>query len=183
MANTRIAPALTTVYGPSASRPPSAGPRQAAPGPSGRRTPLDAGILRPPPVVERHLTDPRTGRNFQFALPDLFRQSIYSRLAGYEDMTTPSGWPGTPPFGCWPRASGGRRASRSPRRSIGSRPRCSPTRGTTGGSHVSIRSCSSTEHLILASRSGVMTHAEAKNGLTLFAKEVLPRLREVVPPE
>jgi len=39
------------------------------------------------------------------------------------------------------------------------------------------------EHLILASRSGFMTHAEAKNGLTLFAKEVLPRLREVVPPE
>jgi hypothetical protein len=39
------------------------------------------------------------------------------------------------------------------------------------------------EHLILASRSGFMKHAEAKKGLTLFAKEVLPRLREVVPPE
>jgi alkanesulfonate monooxygenase SsuD/methylene tetrahydromethanopterin reductase-like flavin-dependent oxidoreductase (luciferase family) len=37
------------------------------------------------------------------------------------------------------------------------------------------------EHLILASRSGLMTHAEAKKGLTLFAKEVLPRLREVAP--
>ena len=39
------------------------------------------------------------------------------------------------------------------------------------------------EHLILASRSGFMSHAEAKKGLTLFAKEVLPRLREVAPPE
>ena len=37
------------------------------------------------------------------------------------------------------------------------------------------------EHLILASRSGFMTHAEAKKGLNLFAKEVLPRLREAAP--
>jgi hypothetical protein len=29
--------------------------------------------------------DPRTGRNSQFPLADLFRQSIYSPLAGYED--------------------------------------------------------------------------------------------------
>ena len=36
-------------------------------------------------LIERHLTDPRTGRNYQVPLPDLFRQSIYSRLAGYED--------------------------------------------------------------------------------------------------
>jgi alkanesulfonate monooxygenase SsuD/methylene tetrahydromethanopterin reductase-like flavin-dependent oxidoreductase (luciferase family) len=34
------------------------------------------------------------------------------------------------------------------------------------------------EHLILASRSGFMTHAEAEKGLKLFAKEVLPRLPE-----
>jgi alkanesulfonate monooxygenase SsuD/methylene tetrahydromethanopterin reductase-like flavin-dependent oxidoreductase (luciferase family) len=33
------------------------------------------------------------------------------------------------------------------------------------------------EHLILASRSGFMTHAEAEKGLNLFAKEVLPRLQ------
>ena len=31
-------------------------------------------------LIERH-----TGANFQFALPDLFRQSGYSRLAGYLD--------------------------------------------------------------------------------------------------
>src|SRR3989441_6634132 len=54
----------------------------------------DAGLLLPreldeqlglSALIERHLTDPRTGHNRQFPLPDLFRQSIYSRLAGYED--------------------------------------------------------------------------------------------------
>ena len=33
------------------------------------------------------------------------------------------------------------------------------------------------EHLVLAGRSGLMTHGEATKGLKLFAKEVLPRLR------
>src|SRR5437773_6579309 len=55
----------------------------------------DAGLLLPrelderlglSALIERHLTDPRTGHNRQFPLPDLFRQSIYSRLAGYEDI-------------------------------------------------------------------------------------------------
>src|SRR5213593_2179720 len=54
----------------------------------------DAGLLLPreleerlglSTLIERHLTDPRTGYNRQFPLPDLFCQSIYSRLAGYED--------------------------------------------------------------------------------------------------
>src|SRR5215471_1279547 len=54
----------------------------------------DAGLLLPRELdehlglnalIERHLTDPRTGRNRQFPLADLFRQSVYSRLAGYED--------------------------------------------------------------------------------------------------
>jgi hypothetical protein len=36
-------------------------------------------------LIEQHLTDPRTGHNRQFPLPDLFRQSIYSRLAGHAD--------------------------------------------------------------------------------------------------
>ena len=54
----------------------------------------DAGLLLPRELderlglgalIERHLTDPRTGRNSQFPLPDLFRESVYSRLAGYED--------------------------------------------------------------------------------------------------
>ena len=37
------------------------------------------------------------------------------------------------------------------------------------------------EHLILMGRSGFMTHAEAEKSIKLFAKEVLPRLREVAP--
>jgi alkanesulfonate monooxygenase SsuD/methylene tetrahydromethanopterin reductase-like flavin-dependent oxidoreductase (luciferase family) len=37
------------------------------------------------------------------------------------------------------------------------------------------------DHLILASRSGFMTHEEATKGLKLFAREVLPRLREAAP--
>ena len=54
----------------------------------------DAGLLLPrelderlglSTLIQRHLADPRTGRNYQFPLLDLFRQSIYSRLAGYED--------------------------------------------------------------------------------------------------
>src|SRR3989442_13542426 len=54
----------------------------------------DAGLLLPrelderlglSALIERHLSDPRSGYNRQFPLPDLFRQSIYSRLAGYED--------------------------------------------------------------------------------------------------
>ena len=54
----------------------------------------DAGLLLPRELDERlglgtliarHLSDPRTGHNAQFPLSDLFRQSVYSRLAGYED--------------------------------------------------------------------------------------------------
>jgi len=36
-------------------------------------------------LIGRHLTDPRTGRSCQFPVGDLFRQSVYSRLAGYDD--------------------------------------------------------------------------------------------------
>ena len=51
----------------------------------------DAGLLLPlelderlglDALIERHLTDPRTGHNRQFPVSDLFRQSIYSRLSG-----------------------------------------------------------------------------------------------------
>jgi hypothetical protein len=54
----------------------------------------DAGLLLPRELdeypglcdlIDRHLSDPRTGRNSQFPLPDLVRQSLYSRLARYED--------------------------------------------------------------------------------------------------
>jgi hypothetical protein len=36
--------------------------------------------------IEEHLRDPRRGKNTQFPLADLPRQSVYSRLAGYEDV-------------------------------------------------------------------------------------------------
>ena len=36
-------------------------------------------------LIARHLADPR-GKNSQLPLADLLRQSVYSRLAGYEDM-------------------------------------------------------------------------------------------------
>ena len=54
----------------------------------------DAGLLLPRELderlglgalIEQHFTDPRAGLNRRFPLPDLFRQSVYSRLAGYED--------------------------------------------------------------------------------------------------
>ena len=54
----------------------------------------DAGLLPPrelderlglSALMERYLCDLRTVRNCQFPLADLFRQSIYSRLAGYAD--------------------------------------------------------------------------------------------------
>src|SRR6202795_828284 len=36
-------------------------------------------------LIARHLADPR-GKNSQLPLADLLRQSVYSRLAGYEDL-------------------------------------------------------------------------------------------------
>ena len=37
-------------------------------------------------IIAAHLRDSRHGLNTQFPLTDLLRQSIYSRLAGYEDL-------------------------------------------------------------------------------------------------
>ncbi len=37
-------------------------------------------------LIAQHLTDSRRGKNTQFPLADLLRQSVYSRLAGYEDV-------------------------------------------------------------------------------------------------
>ena len=36
-------------------------------------------------LIEQHLTDPR-GTNTRLPLADLLRQSVYSRLVGYEDV-------------------------------------------------------------------------------------------------
>jgi hypothetical protein len=37
-------------------------------------------------LIEEHLADSRRGKNTQFPFADLLRQSVYSRLAGYEDL-------------------------------------------------------------------------------------------------
>jgi len=37
-------------------------------------------------LIDRHLSDSRRGKNIQLPLADLLRQSIYSRLAGHEDV-------------------------------------------------------------------------------------------------
>jgi len=37
-------------------------------------------------IANRHLADSRHGKNTQLSLADLLRQSVYSRLAGYEDV-------------------------------------------------------------------------------------------------
>src|SRR5665213_188585 len=61
----------------------------------GSRITSDAGLLLVRELDERlglsqlisdNLSDARRGKNTQLPLPDLLRQSIYSRLAGYEDL-------------------------------------------------------------------------------------------------
>jgi hypothetical protein len=37
-------------------------------------------------LITQHLTDSRRGKNTQLPLADLLRQSVYSRIAGYEDV-------------------------------------------------------------------------------------------------
>src|SRR2546426_6679755 len=57
------------------------------------RVPSDGGLVlvreldeRFGELIEQHLTDSRRGKNTQFPFADLLRQSVYSRLAGYEDL-------------------------------------------------------------------------------------------------
>jgi Transposase DDE domain group 1 len=61
----------------------------------GSRVTSDAGLILVRQLDERlglqqiiaeHLSDFRQGLNTQFTLADLLRQSVYSRLAGYEDV-------------------------------------------------------------------------------------------------
>ena len=49
-------------------------------------------------LLQKHLVDSRTGRNTQFPLADLFRQSAYSRLAGYEDLNDATRLASNPTF-------------------------------------------------------------------------------------
>ncbi len=61
----------------------------------GSRVPSDGGLVLVRELDERlglgklideHLTDSRQGTNKKFPFADLVRQSVYSRLAGYEDL-------------------------------------------------------------------------------------------------
>ena len=61
----------------------------------GSRVTSDAGLVLVRELDERlglakfiaeHLSDSRHGLNTQFGVADLLRQSVYSRLAGYEDL-------------------------------------------------------------------------------------------------
>jgi hypothetical protein len=49
-------------------------------------------------LIQNHLVDSRTGRNTQFPLADLFRQSAYSRLAGYEHLNDATRLASNPTF-------------------------------------------------------------------------------------
>src|ERR1700722_11151126 len=49
-------------------------------------------------LIDRHLSDSRRGKNIQLPLADLLRQSIYSRLAGYEDVNDAARLPQYPTF-------------------------------------------------------------------------------------
>ena len=61
----------------------------------GSRITSDGGLILVPErdghlgfgdLIARHLTDSRHGKNMQLPLADLLRQSVYSRIAGYEDV-------------------------------------------------------------------------------------------------
>src|SRR5438876_10989497 len=100
----------------------------------------DAGLLLPreldkrlglDALIARHLTDPRIGHNRQFPLPDLFRQSIYSRLAGYEDTNDAERLAEDPTFRMLASRERRRRVSPSPPPCTGSRRTSSRRSGTT----------------------------------------------------
>jgi Transposase DDE domain group 1 len=52
-------------------------------------------------LIERHLIDSRRGKNVQLPLSDLLRQSVYSRLAGYEDVNDAERLSQDPTFRHW----------------------------------------------------------------------------------
>ena len=64
-------------------------------------------------LIDEHLSDTRQGENKKFPLADLLRQSVYSRLAGYEDLNDAvCGCPPIRPFACSARRRTGIAAER-----------------------------------------------------------------------
>jgi len=49
-------------------------------------------------LIAQHLIDSRRGKNTQLPLADLLRQSVYSRIAGYEDVNDAERLSQDPPF-------------------------------------------------------------------------------------
>ena len=79
-------------------------------------------------LIDEHLTDSRQGSNKKFPLADLLRQSVYSRLAGYEDLNDAVRVSADRPFACSARRRSGIAAGRSPRGYRASRQGCSRVR-------------------------------------------------------
>ena len=85
-------------------------------------------------LIAQHLTDSRRGKNTQFPLADLLRQSVYSRMAGYEDVNDAERLSQDPTFRLigsekiWERG-----AALTSRLADRSRPRCWPRRRTSPG--------------------------------------------------
>src|SRR6266849_10684009 len=74
-------------------------------------------------LMERHLADSRQGRNVPLPLPDLLRQSTYSRLAGYEDVNDAERLSQDPTFRSTV-AGGGKERCRKSRPQLGQFRRC-----------------------------------------------------------
>ncbi len=61
-------------------------------------------------LIAQHLTDSRRGRNTQLPLADLFRQPVYGRIVGYEDVNDAERLSQDPTF----RLTAAKTASQSP---------------------------------------------------------------------
>ena len=72
-------------------------------------------------LISDNLKDERRGKNTQLPLSDLLRQSIYSRLAGYEDLNDAERLSQDPAFRLIGSEKIRDRARLCPRGSIGSR--------------------------------------------------------------
>jgi hypothetical protein len=83
--------------------------------------------------IERHLSDPRRGKNTQFPLADVLRQSIYSRLAGYEDVNDAERLSQDPTFRLIGSGRSGSVGRRCPPGCNHSRPTCLPKKRISPG--------------------------------------------------
>lgn len=98
----------------------------------GSRVTSDSGLLLVRELDERlglsslmaeHLMHDRPGKNTQLPLPDLLRQSIYGRLAGYEDLNDAERLSQDPTFRLIGSEKVWERGERCLRARIGSRPK------------------------------------------------------------